>query len=248
MRVGVGVSGAMLEGIDPRVRILAAVALAAVVVGLHSAPALTTALVFALALVVAAGPGRKAVLRRVLAVDGLIVAIVAVLPFTVAGEPVLAIGPLRASREGIAEALAILARVNAIGLGTLALMAGIEPLAFGHALRRLGTPDKLVQIVFLTARYIDVLGRERRRLARAMAARGFRPRSDRHTWRSLGYFTGMLLVRGFERAERVHAAMKCRGYRGSWPAPGRAGLARRDRSFAGAWLAGLAILIALEAT
>ncbi len=240
--------GAMLEGIDPRVRILAALTFAAVAAGLRSPPALAAALLLASSLVAVAGLGLRPVLIRLLALDGLLAAVVVVLPFSIPGEPLFAWGPLSASREGIAAALTILARVNAIGLSALALFAGIDPLAFGHALQRLGMPDKLVQIVLLAARYIDVLGRERRRLARAMAARAFRPRSDRHTWQSLGYFIGMLLVRGFERAERVHAAMKCRGYRGRWPQAAPAPLARRDRSFAGAWLAGLAILIAIEAT
>ena len=37
----------------------------------------------------------------------------------------------------------------------------------------------------------------------AMRARGFAPRCDMRTWRAYGNFTGMLLVRSMERAERV---------------------------------------------
>ena len=37
-----------------------------------------------------------------------------------------------------------------------------------------------------------------------LRVRGFKPGSNRHTWRSLGYLVGMLLVRSLERAERVH--------------------------------------------
>ena len=40
------------------------------------------------------------------------------------------------------------------------------------------------------------------------------PRGDRHTWNSFGWLFGMLLVRSFERSERIHAAMKCRGFSG----------------------------------
>jgi cobalt/nickel transport system permease protein len=47
-----------------------------------------------------------------------------------------------------------------------------------------------------------------------MRARGFRARSDGHTWRSLGWLMGMLLVRSLERAQRIRAAMKCRGFDG----------------------------------
>jgi cobalt/nickel transport system permease protein len=47
-----------------------------------------------------------------------------------------------------------------------------------------------------------------------MRARAFVARADRHTWRSFGWLIGMLLVRSFERSERIVAAMKCRGFDG----------------------------------
>ncbi len=236
----------MLAALDARVRILCAVAFACTVAFLASPAALAGALGMAAALVALARLPMAEVARRMFAIEALIVVVVLSLPFSVAGKTWVSIGPLTASAEGGALALTILARVNAIGLAALALLGGIEALAFGHAMARLGMPEKLVQILFLAARYVDVLGRQRRRLSRAMAARAFRPRSNRHTWRSFGYFIGMLLVRSFERAERVLAAMKCRGYRGHWPAPAPDALGRRDVSFAGVWLAFLLVLVAME--
>ena len=75
-------------------------------------------------------------------------------------------------------------------------------------------PDKLSHLLLFTVRYLDVLHREYLRMRAAMKVRGFRPRMDRHTYRSYGYLVGMLLVRSFERSERIMAAMKCRGFRG----------------------------------
>ena len=37
-----------------------------------------------------------------------------------------------------------------------------------------------------------------------------------HSYRTFGYLVGMLLVRSFDRSERVLAAMKCRGFRGQY--------------------------------
>jgi len=48
----------------------------------------------------------------------------------------------------------------------------------------------------------------------AMKARAFVLRGNLHSWRSVGYLLGMLLVRSMERSERVVNAMKCRGYTG----------------------------------
>jgi cobalt/nickel transport system permease protein len=114
----------------------------------------------------------------------------------------------------VLQATVIALKANAVVLALLALVGTLEPVAVGHALARLGAPDKLVHLFLLTVRYLGLLGEEYRRLTRAMRARGFVPRSDGHTWRSLGWLLGMLLVRSLERAARVTAAMRCRGFHG----------------------------------
>ncbi len=47
-----------------------------------------------------------------------------------------------------------------------------------------------------------------------MKVRGFRPHMDRHTYRSMGNLFGMLLVRAYDRSQRILAAMKCRNFQG----------------------------------
>jgi cobalt/nickel transport system permease protein len=49
-----------------------------------------------------------------------------------------------------------------------------------------------------------------------MRVRCFRPGVNRHSYRAFGYLVGMLLVRSFDRSERVLAAMKCRGFCGRY--------------------------------
>jgi cobalt/nickel transport system permease protein len=45
-----------------------------------------------------------------------------------------------------------------------------------------------------------------------MRVRGFVPRTNMHTYKSYAYLVGMLLVRSYDRAERIHKAMLCRGF------------------------------------
>jgi len=78
----------------------------------------------------------------------------------------------------------------------------------------LGIPDKMVQLFFFTYRYIHVIYEEYQRLLRALKIRGFRARSNLHTYRTYAYLVGMLLVKSYERAERVREAMLCRGFKG----------------------------------
>jgi cobalt/nickel transport system permease protein len=49
-----------------------------------------------------------------------------------------------------------------------------------------------------------------------MKMRGFVPRSDIHTYRCYAYLVGMLLVRSYDRAERINQAMLLRGFSGRY--------------------------------
>ena len=51
-------------------------------------------------------------------------------------------------------------------------------------------------------------------MSNAARTRGFEARTRWHTFRTLGNFIGVLLVRSFERTERLYNAMISRGYTG----------------------------------
>lgn len=235
-----------VAAVDPRTRILAAVAWALVVVGLSSLAVLAAAVVVALATARLAALPWRPTARKVLAMDGFIVALLVLLPFTTPGTPIATLGPFVASAEGVHLALAIALKANAIVLMLLALVGTLEPPALGHALRRLAVPATLVHLLLFTVRYVAVLNDEATRLRTAMRARAFQPRTDRHTLATYGYLVGMLLVRAAERAERVLEAMKCRGFDGRWPVLEEARLARADALAAAAATAVLLLLISAE--
>ncbi|MBK1702108.1 cobalt ECF transporter T component CbiQ [Thiococcus pfennigii] len=207
-------AGDWLATRDARLRILAAVAFALVTVGLERLPALLLALILAAAAAAAGGLTLGNALRRLAPLAGLLAILFATLPLMVPGTPWLELGPLSASYEGLREAVQIALKASAVVLAMLGLVGSLDPATLGHALARLGLPDKLVHLFLFTVRYIDVLHGEYRRLRQALRARAFVPRSDAHTWRTLGWLVGMLLVRSLERARRVTAAMKCRGFAG----------------------------------
>lgn len=235
--------------LDPRSRVLAACAFSLVVVALGHVASAGLALTLAVAVAFLSGLEPKATLRRLIALDGFIILAVAMLPFTVTGEPLITVLGFDASREGAVQALLIILKANAVVLMVLALVGTIEPVRFGHAMSQLGLSDKLVQMMLFTIRYLDVLEQEYSRLRIAMRARAFRMGANRHTWRSVGYLFGMLLVRGLERSERVVAAMRCRGFDGTFrPLTPQTRLGRSDSAFALATVAGLAALIVVDMT
>lgn len=81
------------------------------------------------------------------------------------------------------------------------------------ALGRLRVPKIFVATLAFMYRYVFVLLDELARMRRARAARRFADRrwSD---WKVSAQMIGVLLVRSFERAERVYGAMRARGWDG----------------------------------
>ncbi len=206
-----------LDGTSAPVRIACAAVLIIAVVLLERWTSLMLALVASLALAIAARCSARSIRHRLAHVEGFLIVLLVLLPFTIAGTPVITIGPFAASAEGLHRAFVIMLKVNTAALILLALVSGIEPIRIGKALTRLGLPDTLALLLLLSMRYVAVFRSESVRLSEAMRARGFNPRSNMHTWRTLGNLLGQMLVRSIERAERVEQAMRVRGFAGRLP-------------------------------
>lgn len=202
---------------DPRLLVVLILLFALVTVSLQTLGAAGVALGLAAAAAAAGGQGFRALLKPLAVLEGVMLVLLATLPFTVPGEAMLTLGPLTATWQGLHAASLIVLRANAVVLALLGLLGGLEPAVLGHALARLGLPHKLVHLLLLTVRQIALLDDERQRLRRAMRARAFVPRSDRHTWNTVGWLMGMLLVRSLARSRRVLEAMRLRGWRGRLP-------------------------------
>jgi len=206
-----------LRRIDPRLRIVAAVAFAITTVALQSLSLLTVMLLVAALLMIAAKLPLGQTIKRVIAMDTFIIAMIAFLPFTMEGTQIFTIFGFPASYEGLIRAAEIALTANAVVMAMLALAGSMEETTFGQALHGLKVPAKLVHLLLFTIRYIEVLRDEYRRLRQAMKCRGFRPGTNGHTYRSFGYLVGMMLIRAMERSERIMDAMKCRGFTGTLP-------------------------------
>jgi len=204
----------IIHKLDPRVRTVAAFAFSIVVAVSDRFPALLFAIFTSIALVSLARLSIKLVLSRLLVVNILIFLLWLILPFTFEGERLFSLGPFTASMEGIIYSVLITIKSNSIILVLMALTATMSVFSMGKAMRHLYIPSKIVHLFLFTYRYIHAIHREYIRLRDAMDIRGFRPGTNMHTYRSYAYLIGMLLVKSHDRAERVRAAMLCRGFRG----------------------------------
>jgi cobalt/nickel transport system permease protein len=125
------------------------------------------------------------------------------------------------------EALVIVLKGVSLGMLTAVLLVSAPIEHSAQAARSLGMPALLVHLFTLTYRYTFLLSDELQRLRLALRLRGFRNRADVRSYEVVAAATGTLLVRGADRAERVAAAMRCRGFDGQFVTlrDGRTGLA-----------------------
>jgi len=204
----------IIHRLDPRLRVVFAVLFSILTAISNRFPAVFFALFLAVCLVGLSRIPVKKVLLRLALVNGLVLFIWLVLPWTYEGTPVLEIGPLVVSSEGLRLCALITIKSNAIILALIALISTMPVATLGYALHHLRLPDKLVYLLLMTYRYIFVIETEYQQLARAARVRCFTPGTNLHTYKTYAYLIGMLFVRASARAQRVHQAMVCRGFAG----------------------------------
>lgn len=237
---------APLSKLDPRARVLGALGFSVLAVLLDKWEAIAAAALVAAALLAAAKAFRGDILKRHAEINLLAAFLLLFVPLSTPGEPLFTLGPLSWSREGAVFAARLAAKANIVMLACGALLATMDPTTLARAVRALGAPEKLAQIMFFCVRYLDTAHVEFHKLRNAMRARGFRARCDAHSLRSLGYFLGMLFVRGVDRSDRILEAMKCRGFNGRLRSLAAFEASWRDAVFAAAMLAVSAGIAALE--
>lgn len=202
--------------LDPRIKIAVTVVFSVDVALMNDLRAAGLSLVLPLALVMAARLSVTQLFLRLAVVNGFIAFLWLFLPFTAPGETMITMGPLSVQREGVHMALLITLKSNSIILMVIALLGTSQVFTLVHALSHMGVPDKLVHLFFFCFRYVHLIHDEYHRLLNAMKMRGFKPRSNMHTYRSYAYLVGMLLVKSFDRSKRILNAMKCRGFKGKF--------------------------------
>lgn len=190
----------------------------------------------AVAAVARLGGLRVATVVRRLSIELPFLAFAVLLPLVGGGERTEVLG-LSLSSAGLWAAW------NVVAKGTLGVAAGIVVAATTavpqllHGLERLHLPRRFVAVAGFMVRYLDLTAGEAQRMAVARRSRGHDPR-----WlgqaQAVAATAGTLFIRSYERGERVHLAMRSRGYDGTLPDLDQPAPTGRD------WLGALALPVA----
>ncbi len=203
-----------LHGIDPRARFIVTVLylVAMLSVPLVQLPHLLLFALFPILQASAGGIPYGVLLRRSLFVLPLLAAI-AIFNLWSDRETVFHIGTVGITR-GMITFLAILLRglLSVQVLLLLILTTGFQHLCL--ALQQGCIPSLFATQLLLLYRYVHLLLEEMLALERASEARSFGRRRPLRLWARL---VVSLLVRTFERADRISCAMAARGFRGEMP-------------------------------
>jgi cobalt/nickel transport system permease protein len=155
-----------------------------------------------------------AFLRTRLRYPGFFILIMAILlPLFSGSTVILRLGPLALRQEGCLDLLLLLVKFFSILTLSLALFATAPFLTTIKAIRALGLSPLLADMTLLSYRYLFEIGDDLGRMQTAMGLRGFHAqRLDRRTLNTLASLAGSMLVRSYERSERIYQAMVLRGY------------------------------------
>ena len=124
-------------------------------------------------------------------------------------EPALLLGQLAIS-YGLLSCLTLVLKCYLTVMALLLLVA-VTPLPeLGRCLLRFHVPPLFVDLLLLTYRYLGALLTEAGAVYLAYSLRS--PLAKGVAWQDMGSLAGNLLLRSFDRAERVYQAMLCRGY------------------------------------
>jgi cobalt/nickel transport system permease protein len=173
------------------------------------------------------------VVSRRLAVETPFIVFALLLPFVATGPQFDVLG-LQLSQSGVLGGWNVLAKGTLGVIAAILLSATTAPRDLLAGLERLRLPATLVAILSFMVRYLNVVSDDLHRLRVARESRGYTGGRAGHL-NAVAGGVGALFVRSFERGERVHLAMRSRGYTGRMPLLSADGATRVQ------WVEGLAI-------
>ena len=212
-----GARDGLLQGLDPRAKLVATAALIASVVLTHSLITLATLFALALALAATSGLAAARALRHVWLSVLLFTGVIALPALVlVPGEPLWHV-PLTGwpvTHQGLRSAAFLLGRAETSATLALLLIASTPWPHVLKAMRSVGVPVALVAVLGMTHRYVFLLLQSAQQMFDARRSRLMVPLNATQRRRLAVSAAGALLGKSLQLATDVHLAMVARGYRG----------------------------------
>lgn len=126
-------------------------------------------------------------------------------------------GSFSFSHSGLEHVALITLKGNAIA-AMLIILTGTSTInETCRGLIKLHLPEKLVTLLLLTYTNIAYMTQEYAKISTAAKLRGFASNKTITSYKTIAYLAAMLLVRSWQRSQRVSKAMRLRGFSGKYP-------------------------------
>lgn len=138
-----------------------------------------------------------------------------IMPLTVEGEQLFDLHGIPVTYEGTVYASLVIIRAMAAVTLALTMLGTTRFDVTIKSLYMLKIPGSLIQMLMFTYRYIFVIIDEFGRMHRALRSKGFEPMTNKHGLSIVGNMIGMLIIKSYDRSERVYQSMISKGYTGN---------------------------------
>ena len=108
----------------------------------------------------------------------------------------------------------MLLRSNLMLLCILLLFHGCNEFTIAIAMQRLALPHKITTLFFFTSKSIFLIRHELVLFKNTLRIRGFTPKTDLLSYKTLAGFIGTLVIKALERSVALQKAMLLRGFQG----------------------------------
>ena len=205
---------------DPRLKIVSIFVLIFSVMLLYDLILVVITMCFAIMLVFLSKIPISFVLARLKWVFIFVLPFLFILPFTLLGDGVgiAHLGSITLYYRGIeyvVNALMIMIKALTAVMLIFPMMGTSRMDITIKALEGMHLPNKLVQMFAFTYRYIFVFSDEFTNMERSLTSRGYKNKASLFSITSISKAIAMLLVKSYERADRVFYAMRSKGYSGT---------------------------------
>ncbi|MCM1985584.1 MAG: cobalt ECF transporter T component CbiQ [Methanococcoides sp.] len=137
-----------------------------------------------------------------------------VMPFALDGNVLYSYNGISISYDGLYYGSLVVIRAATSIMLTLIMLGTTKMDTTMKSLHSLKVPSPFVQTLMFSYRYIFVFIDEFLSMWTSMKAKGFKVKANKHSLSIIGNIVGMILVRSYERAERVYHSMASKGYTG----------------------------------
>ncbi len=235
-----------IHKLDPRIKVISCIVFIFSVASLTNFYASVVAFLLGVIFLLLANLIKKKTILTLIKINGFILFLWCVIPFSAGGEKIFSFWKLSVTKEGIDLCLLLTLKSNAILMSIISMLLTQPAPVLGKALSCLKFPSKFVFLLLISYRYINLIYEEYNRLMTAAKLRGFVPKTNFKTYKTIGYIFSMVLIKSYDRAERIYKAMVLRGFKGKFYTLYEFSASKKDYIFCGATILLSLFLVAIE--